>query len=449
MTAKLDRLLQKDILAILLSNTNAVSKFRKILDPQYFTIRSYRWLCKKIINNFEKFDGELLSKKSALLLINKEMPDDEKKKEFRKRILPLFSRKVASPKHLSEEIYNWAENQKFGLVLQQAAEKTADGDLESGKEIVKSSFLFDIERTDFDIHSLLETWKDRQRERKRSLLKKEFRQIKMRLGPLDDHLFIRKNQSLLALIMGTSGVGKSIFSINTGTLALNAACKVAHFVFENTARQTLARYDSRLVKYPYHYLTQYKWNKRDLAVANYIMRNLRKKRKRHLKVIHAPIDTVSIIDIESLLREFEIVEKWIPDVIIYDSLDHMLPSERQESFRLSVGKTYKDAKRQSEIREIPIVSTTHAKASARGTRVRQESFSESYDKPRLADVVLTISQTQEQEDDRQAEIWLDKWRDGEGKIGILVDLLFRVMTIKFLQMVERGGESVSEEHTVD
>jgi hypothetical protein len=170
------------------------------------------------------------------------------------------------------------------------------------------------------------------------------------------------------------------------------------------------------------------------------MRNLRRLRQGYLKVIHAPIETVTAADIEGLLKTIQIREGWIPDMIIYDSGDHLLPSKHQESFRLGVKRVYTDIKRQTEIRDIPIICTTHAKASARGTRLRQESFSESYDKARLSDIVITISQTQEQEDDRQAELWLDKNRDEEGKIGILVDLLFRIMTIKFIEVVETRRE---------
>jgi hypothetical protein len=222
---------------------------------------------------------------------------------------------------------------------------------------------------------------------------------------------------------------------------------VAHFVFENTPEQTLGRYDSRLLKYPYSFITDFVWTRKTIREANIAMRRLRRTKADSLKVIHAPIDTVSVADIEGYLRNIEITENWRPDLIIYDSGDHLIPSKKQESYRLSVTKVYKEIKKQSEIRNIPIWSTTHAKASAKGSMVRQESFSESYDKPRLADVVVTISQTTEQEDDRQAEIRLDKWRGGEGGITILVDLIFRMMMIRFVKQISRrrADEGSSEE----
>lgn len=445
----MDKVLQKDILALMLKNPRTVHKLKRLVRPHYFTIRAYKFLCKRIYKSYEKYDGELPSKKAIFLDINKLVKDDDQKKEYKKKLKLLFSRKVESPKHLMDEVYQWAEKQEFGRLLENSALKATEGKLSEAKELVKSSFLFDVNQLDFTVHSVLEEWKQRQRERKLTGLNRNYKQIRTELGPMDEYLMLRTNQSVMALIMGTSGVGKSITSINAGVWGLNAGCNVAHFVFENTARQTLGRYDSRLVKYPYQYLSNYIWSKKDLAIANSVMRGLRRRRKKALKVIHSPIDTVSVVDIEGLLKEIEIAEGWIPDLIIYDSGDHMAPSRRQESYRLSVSKTYKDIKRQSEIRDIPILSTTHAKASARGTRLRQESFSESYDKARLADVVLTISQTAEQEDDRQAEIWLDKWRDGEGRIGVLVDLLFSVMTLRFVERVELGGTDSADTSSSD
>jgi len=441
MSVKIDRVLQKDILSLMLKDPNLVLRLKRVVEPSYFSIRSYRFCCKRIFRHFDKHDGELPSERSMLININKRIDDGDKRKEYKKKIVPLFKRKVESPKGISEEIYEWAEKQKFGIILEDAARRGAEGDLDSAKSIIKSSFLFDTIDSEFKVYSVLEEWKKRQRERKKESKRSRKLQIKTGLGPLDNYLKIKKYQNMLALIMGTSGVGKSIMSINFGVFALNAGCNVAHFVFENTARQTLARYDSRLVEYPYHYLDDYNWTKKDLANANRVMRSLRRKRRHCLKVIHAPIETVNVMDIETLFKELETKEGWIPDFTIYDSGDHVLPTEKQESYRLSVKKAYTDIMRQSEIRDMPILCTTHAKASARGTRLRQESFSEAYDKARLADVVLTISQTQEQEDDWQAELWLDKWRDGEGRIGILIDLLFRVMTIQF---IERVGEDDGE-----
>ena len=437
MSNKIDKILQKDILSIMLKDQNAIFKLRNIIQPDYFSIRAYRFIFKEIINHHNKH-GERLSKKLLLLKINK-IKDEDNKGYLRKKLLSLYIRKVESSKGILDETWEWAQKQQFGLLLEEASEKGLQGDVEGGKELLKSSFLFDIHGTDFKVYSVFEEWNDRQKTREKRSNDKQLK-IKTGLGILDDYLAIYKDISNLITVMGTSGVGKSITSINLGVNAINSGCKVLHVVYENTAQQTLDRYDSRILKLPYYYIKNYQWKKKDLMFAKALMKKMAKNKAKHLKVVHAPIDTVSAIDIEGLLRDLEISEGWVPDMIIYDSLDHMLPSQKQESFRLDVKRCYTDAKRQSELRNIPVVSTTHAKASAKGTKVRQESFSEAYDKVRLSDVVLTISQSQEQEDDNEAEIFIDKNRDEASNIGVLVKLMFKVMSIRVLNKIDNKAE---------
>jgi len=446
--AEIDKILQKDILSLFLRDKQLVSRFRKIIDHTFFTTKYYRYLCKLAFNHYENFDGELISKKYLLLDINKRLSED-KRSAFRKRLLPLFDHKVSGSKGIADEIYQWAEKQRFGQLLEQASELGSEGKLSESKELIKSSFLFDISDSDFEVFSHFEEWKKRQKERKLERLSKKTTRLITDLGDLDDYMKIKTGIPIMALMMGTSGVGKSISSINIGAAAINSGFRVAHFVYENTAKQTLDRYDSRFLKYPYFNVKDFIWSKRLLALANKTMRKYRRLKSYYLKVIHAPIDTVSVTDVEALLRDFKIKEDWEPDFIVYDSPDHMLPSKKRESYRLEVKKTYTDIKRQTEIRSIPIFCTTHAKADAKGKKVRQESFSESYDKPRLSDIVLTISQTQEQLDDKQAEIWLDKNRDGDANIGILVDLLYKVMTLKYVEKLMIGGGETNESEDDD
>ena len=437
MANKINQILQKDILSIMLKDQEAVFKLRNLIQPDYFSVRAYRFLFKGMIEHHNEH-GELFSKKLLLLKINK-IKDDDNKSYFKKKLLPLYARKIESPKGIINETWEWAQKQKFGLLIEKASEKGLQGDIEGGKELLKSSFLFDINEADFKVASFFEEWDDRQEIRKNKNKNKSSK-INTGLGVLDGYISLNKGTSYLMTVMGTSGVGKSITSINLGVNAINSGCKVLHVVYENTSQQTLDRYDSRILRLPYYYIRDFQWKQKDLKMAKALMKRMAKKKANYLKVVHAPIDTISVSDIEGLLRDLEISENWVPDVIIYDSLDHMLPSQTQESFRLNVKRTYSDAKRQSELRNIPVISTTHAKASAKGTQVRQESFSESYDKSRLSDIILTISQSIEEEDDRQAEIRLEKNRDGSANIGVLVDLLFKVMSIRVIDVIDNKKE---------
>lgn len=433
---------QQDILAALLSNVDTVRQAKGILKPIYFTSVPYRWLCKKIFNHYENYNGSLLEKRSLIIELKKYIKDPDEYKAYRTVLLPLYKSKIAVP-HIIENIQDWARIQSFALLLNKAAKLGEQGNLKEAEEAITSSFLFDVTRKDYILRDYTETWQARQRYRKdlKEQAKEGVRkQVRFNLGPLDDVCQIFTDTSALVVLAATSGIGKSIFSINIGANSFLNDLKVAHFVFENILEQAEGRYDSRILNHSYRDLMRYNWAKKKLNKAVRQMRILRRKFKNNLQLIHFPLDTCSIIDTERVLRELELSRGWKPDVIIYDSLDHMLPSAKQENHRLNVSKVYKDAKRQSEIRRIPVITTSHLKASERHQLARQEGFSESYDKARLADVWITISQTIEQEDNQEAVFFLDKNRDDVGNLKLLVDLVYETMFLDFREVFDGGYE---------
>ena len=64
---KIDRILQKDILAIMLTDIKTTIRFKRVISPSYFSVRPYRFLCKRIFDHIEKYDGELPTQKSIKL----------------------------------------------------------------------------------------------------------------------------------------------------------------------------------------------------------------------------------------------------------------------------------------------------------------------------------------------------------------------------------------------
>jgi len=301
---------------------------------------------------------------------------------------------------------------------------------------VRSSFLFNADIQNCSTCNFIEEWYLRQDKRKERKNDDNRKQILFNLGPLDGICQIFTDQSVLVSLASTTGVGKSIFSVNIGANSFLEKINVAHFIFENTLEQITGRYDSRLLSYSYRNLMRYKWKKKKLKDANKRMEKFKKRLGNRLRLFHFPMRTCSVFKAESVLREIEISSGWKPGVIIYDSLDHMIPDEKQESHRLNVTRVYEEAKWQSEIRNVPIFNTTHLKAQERHQIGRTEGFSESYDKSRISDVWISINQTVEQEDDNQALIFLDKNRDDVGNVKILVDLLYSVMTYSYREVVE-------------
>lgn len=426
---------QKDILATMLKDTDVIKRCRSVVRPKFFSSVPFRWLCNRIYKHYETYGGEILERKAFLIDLKKHIGKADERSAYKKVVLPLYKRNIKARKRVVDAIYEWAEIQSFALLLHRAAKQGEHGNLIKAKDIIRSSFLFDASNNGHMVCDFTDEWEQRQEERKLKSEDKDRKQVRFGLEPLDNVCQIYTDSPLLIVLAATSGVGKSIFSIHLGANAFLEGIKVAHFVFENVISQAMGRYDSRLLGFNYRNLMRHDWKRKELRSAKKYMKKLRNKFKNNLKVMHFPLNTCSVSMADSTLRELEITEGWKPDVIIYDSLDHMIPTDKTEMHRINVGRVYAEAKKQGEDRNIPIISTSHLKASERGQLSRMEGFSESYEKARLCDVWVTINQTVEQEDDRQALVFLDKNRDDEGNVKILVDLMYSIMNVRFNEVI--------------
>jgi len=121
------------------------------------------------------------------------------------------------------------------------------------------------------------------------------------------------------------------------------------------------------------------------------------------------------------------------DMVIIDSVDHMQPIRRTESFRLSQKEVYTDVKDLLESQELIGWTTAHAGKEYENKVAKGGSASESYDKEKLVDVMLTLNERKrygvnvmsedsvEDESKGGFEIFVEKLREEEDKFYIPLD----------------------------
>ena len=80
------------------------------------------------------------------------------------------------------------------------------------------------------------------------------------------------------------------------------------------------------------------------------------------------------------------------DMVIIDSVDHMQPIRRTESFRLSQKEVYTDVKDLLESQELIGWTTAHAGKEYENKVAKGGSASERYDKEKVVDVRLTLNE---------------------------------------------------------
>jgi hypothetical protein len=127
-----------------------------------------------------------------------------------------------------------------------------------------------------------------------------------------------------------------------------------------------------------------------------------------------PNNTLTISGIESSLEMWEREKGFVPDVIIIDYADLIVPESAYKDFRHQVNEIWMSLRKMSEERHCLVLTATQAKASAYGSRIMDMSHP-SEDKRKNAHVTGMVALNQDADEKKDGRMRLN-WtvlREGE------------------------------------
>ena len=121
--------------------------------------------------------------------------------------------------------------------------------------------------------------------------------------------------------------------------------------------------------------------------------------KSYLKVSIHSNSSINVLGIRSILDRWEMLEGFIPDVIVVDYADILAPEDPCQAVRDQVNDTWKALRRLSQDRHCLIIVPTQANRESYDARIQQMKHS-SEDKRKLAHVtgMLGLNQTEEEKE---------------------------------------------------
>jgi len=121
--------------------------------------------------------------------------------------------------------------------------------------------------------------------------------------------------------------------------------------------------------------------------------------KSYLKVSVHSNSSINVLGIRSILDRWEMLEGFIPDVIVVDYADILAPEDPCQAVRDQVNDTWKALRRLSQDRHCLIIVPTQANRESYDARIQQMKHS-SEDKRKLAHVtgMLGLNQTEEEKE---------------------------------------------------
>lgn len=467
--AVFDSEFEMDILAAAVRSADFTKQALRLCEAHHFGSKERSWVWKTISDTFRRF-GEIPTGKVFAAAARDEFKDEAKREPYIKLIGNLLRTKPTAPKSALEELDKFVKFVNAQLALEKAAEALEKGDTAGAYRAMSDVSRDIVGKRKYSLVSWIEEFEERQAARKYEREHPDDITAIQTGWPTIDGITGGCRIGELILIMGTTGRGKSIALNNVAHRAASMGNNVLIVGFEMPARQIAARQDSRWLGMDYKKLKEF-----DLLPSE--IREIRDrylKAKKHfgerVKIASFPVRSATIHDVRGLLDDLKADhDGWTPKVIALDSADHLRAVDNvKEAFRLQAAEVYWAAKALAEDDGFVVFSSTHASAQWASATATSEATSESYDKARIADMIISINDPnykgKEHKSKKKAvkvegveaddfdgseeftakttkikpmELFLSKYRDGEANRTIPVMCDFHKM---LMNEVEKGAK---------
>jgi len=244
--------------------------------------------------------------------------------------------------------------------------------------------------------------------------------------------FARKE---LHILMAPPYRGKSAGLVDLGGNALFCGAKVLHVTCEMSAKKTASRYDLKISGMT-----------RDEIEANPTefkarMLHFQSTFKGNLKVIEFPSRSATVADIEAQMKFLLRRQNFWPDVLVVDYLDELKrPNRDNEAYALGqVTSELRALNQKSNTVGLSATQTTRQGFSKQ--RLDMDDIGDSWEKVKIADSLIGMCQTKDEEDDNTMRLYMLKNRDNQRNSSpVLMRTIFERMTFKDITFEEGAAK---------
>lgn len=214
------------------------------------------------------------------------------------------------------------------------------------------------------------------------------------------------NPGELGVILAPQNRGKSMALVNIGygAAAIGSGKNVVHFTHEMSVAQTAKRYASRIL---------FRFPKRDENLDDYaddFVTAARRVVKGKIRIIGGKMTVGDMGRRLNILRS----EGFVADLVIDDYGDLLVPSRKFSEKRFELSDIYNDLRQLGCDHEIPVWTASQSRRSSHSKEViTLEDMAEDINKTSIADIVISVCQTKEEEDADLCRLFMAKVRDGK------------------------------------
>jgi len=467
-----DAAFEDAILAQSLRDEAFLKKAAAVCQAHHFSTKERSWLWGVIHGNWTKYH-ERTSTKIVAARARHEFDEVDKRKPYIVLAKKVFKKKPKSPRAILDELERFVRHVSIQLAIEESAVLLEKGKVDDAEKAIQKSARSVTRQRKYTHIPWIEQFDERQEQRKHEKEHpEEFTTIPLGFPRIDRTLSGGLRKGELALIMGTTGRGKSIFLTNTVQASIARGYNAIYFAFEMPARQIAARQDSRWSGFRYNQFKGFDFKPSELRKLKRQLRKAERQFRNRLHIVSMPVRSATILDVRAAIEDVREEYGFEADMIAMDSGDHLRSLESYGgNFRLQQAEVYWAMKELAEEDGYAVVSSTHAGREWAKKVATAEASSEAYDKSRIADAVMSLNDPLEigrkgrktiiEDDDddedegeeigeptvrdgmKLMELFLGKYRDGDSRFKVNVECDFARMMMR--EIVEEDDEEDEED----
>lgn len=410
---------QRSVLSRILLDNKFYTIAIKILSIDHFDTEPFKWIYKRILSNNVRSVNSLVSELKEAKL--KEEISEDLRKAVIEEIKNIINNKENSfddAQYGIDKLKEFKDKQELETGLFNAAVALKNfSDINIVKDNLKKVLLSEESENVITVN-LVKHFKTRVKDREDIVKNGKLIFMPTGIKSIDDRIW-GNSPGMVWVWFGDSNIGKSCLAVNVGRTAFVSGFRVWHVVLEDKFEMTTQRYDSSLSKIKFNSLTFCNYSDEEKIHMEKIFDILEKKRNEHIYLSKIE-EGCNMSDIEAEYKHIKTIYNFSPQVIIIDSPHCMTPVDRQYEERIKAKQTYTEIRKFTRQEQVGMYLFDQSKFETRGKVAGVESFSESYDKIRIADGVITINQTKIQRKDGIVELYVGKMKDREKNFSVLV-----------------------------
>jgi replicative DNA helicase len=400
--------IQRGILYLVKHDKDFYSQIAGLIKPEYFEFPSYSFIFERVRAYYDKY--KVIPPDDILLEdISKNLPKGQSLGDYEddiSQINSLNTNVLDNREFVLDLVEDFARKQALTQAIKDSVVLLKENKIPEIEEIVRKAMLVSREVNvgqlyfdDVD-NRITRLFENKQ--------KKKYRTV---FNTFNEFLDGGLNSKELAMVIAPPGVGKSLYLVNQGAIALKEGKKVLYISLEMAEDKIAQRFDSILTMIPNVKL-------KDKSVYPLLKERLNQVQKKfdqaQLIIKEFPVGQLTVNQVRSLLVQLKLHHDFVPDLLIVDYLELLRPNR-------AIDAEYQAQERiAQELRGLAMehnflvwTATQTNRMGKKVATITDAELGDSYGKIRPADWAISLNQTEEEYEKGRMRVYVVKARDSK------------------------------------